>query len=89
VTRSEFQDAVENYCIRFGCSVTGARRTVKRNTAKGGVAHSPHLFGLGADVVPDVEPDREEAIDVAARLGLRVIIESYHHHLQPQDWRAG
>jgi hypothetical protein len=89
VTRAEFADAVLAYCIRFRASETSGYRTLARNTAEGGVAHSGHLFALARDVVPDVEPDPEEASDVAERLGLRVIIEADHHHLQPQDWRAG
>ena len=89
MTRAAFADAVLTYCAHLGCSVVSGYRTRARNTAKKGVAHSAHLFGLGADVVPDVEPNHDEASDVAKRLGLRVIFEPDHHHLQPLDWRAG
>jgi len=89
VTRAEFNDAADTYCAFFSASSTSGRRTRKHNAAKKGVASSPHLFGVGLDVILDVEPEAATAIDVGRRLGLLVLIRPDHHHLQPLDWRAG
>ena len=89
MTRAEFNDAADTYCALFSASSTSGRRTRHHNAAVGGVPNSAHLYGLGLDVIPDSNPEPAAASEAARRLGLRLIIESDHHHLQPLDWRAG
>lgn len=86
---SEFDAAVRQYRFRFAASVTSAGRTVEHNTAVGGVARSAHLFDVGADLVYDAMPALGECLAVGERLGLRVIREGDHDHLQPLDWPKG
>ena len=89
MTRAEFNDAADSYCALFGASTTSAGRTPTHNAAVGGVAQSAHLFGRARDVVYDEPQSAAGRVAVGARLGLRVIIEVDHDHLQPLDWRAG
>lgn len=77
------------YCAALGGSVTSWVRTKGHNEAVGGVPGSAHRFGLAVDVVYDAPVSLEDAKFFAARLGLRVIRESDHDHLQPMDWFPG
>ncbi len=89
MTRAEFNDAADTYCALFGASTTSGQRTLKHNKAVGGVANSAHLFGRARDVVYDTPPDSTACVEAGKRLGIRVIIEGDHHHLQPLSWQAG
>lgn len=89
MTIGEFAQAVAEYCLLTRASETSGGRTVRHNEAVGGVAASPHLYFRGRDVVYDQVPPTHYRIDCARRLGLLVIIEDDHDHLQPIDWRAG
>jgi len=89
VTRGEFAEAVYTYCATLGASETSGQRTSHHNLAVGGVAHSAHLVKLASDVVYDVTPSREQRLDWGRRLGLLVVIEEDHDHLQPIDWPRG
>lgn len=87
----EFAEAVATYCLIHGGSITSWGRTTLRNKAVGGVPGSSHRFWRGADVVYDStdvwkDPNR---IEYARRLGLKIIAEGDHDHLQPLDWSAG
>jgi len=84
-----FARIVQVYCARTGASGTSWIRTEKHNKAEGGVAHSAHLVGLALDVTYDAPVPLAERIEWAARLGLRLITDDDHDHLQPLDWRAG
>lgn len=87
MTISEFAQSVFAYCSVFDGSVTSWIRTPKRNKAKGGASQSAHLFGLGADVVYDtVPPSLSIAKARTNALGLEVIRENDHDHLQPRRW---
>lgn len=81
-----FAHAVYRYCLAFSGSVTSWVRSVQRNTRVGGVRRSPHLVGLGADVVYDGARPGPEADRELAAWGLRRIAEADHDHLQPADW---
>lgn len=89
MTLTEFAWAVYVYCTLTGGSVTSWIRTRKRNDQVDGVPHSSHLVGLGVDVVYDDVPPDPDRFDWAERLGLKVIAEFDHDHLQPRSWRAG
>ena len=85
----QFVVAVIRYCALTDGSVTSWGRTRRRNAAVAGVRRSPHLFWMGADVAYDEAIDEAEAAIVGSRLGLLVIREQDHDHLQPIDWPAG
>ena len=70
-------------------SETSGTRTEAHNAAVGGVEHSAHLVGLARDVVYDKPVPLEERTEWSRRLGLRLIVEGDHDHLQPIDWKAG
>jgi len=89
VTLTEFAWAAYVYCTLTGASETSGARTRARNDLVGGVPHSAHLVGLARDVVYDEPIALEERQAWAQRLGLRLVVELDHDHLQPLDWRAG
>lgn len=77
------------YCRRLSGSVSSYGRTVSHNQRVGGVPQSAHQFWLGADIVYDEPVAAPLAEDTARRLGLRMIREPDHDHLQPAGWSAG
>lgn len=85
----EFWDTLRLWCAIFSASVTSYGRTLKHNTEVGGAPFSAHRHWLGADVVYDVPPTTETVTKTAERLGLRVIREADHDHLQPIYWPKG
>lgn len=85
----EFHLAMMQYCVVTAASETSARRTIKHNLALGGVAHSAHLVFLARDVTYDVDLPLEYRQEYASRLGLTLIPEDDHDHLQPADWKKG
>ena len=86
MTVGDFWSAVATYRRRVGGSVTSGGRSAQRNASVGGKLNSPHLLDLGADLVHD-ESSSDAARDVIARgLGLTLVIEGDHDHLQPMDW---
>ena len=111
MTPIAFHLSVMIYCAVTGASTTSGLRTLARNAAKRGVAHSPHRFNLAEDVVYDAQLSVEELqaaekhlgvkpyiapliaeserVALAGRLGLKLIAESDHDHLQPEDWQQG
>ena len=90
MTVPEFVDAVIRYCSMTRASVTSWGRTEGHNRAVGGVPYSAHRFWLGLDVVYDEPPGpRDVPTEIAARLGLRLIDEGDHDHLQPLTWTKG
>jgi len=74
---------------RYPFSETGGQRTPARNADVGGVYFSPHLFWVGKDVIFDGKPTPRELNQAATRLGLKIIAEEDHHHIQPADWLPG
>jgi hypothetical protein len=89
MTPDEFSDRARTYCAITGGSVTSWGRTTTHNAAVGGVPRSAHRFWLAVDVVYDAPVAELEAIEIARRLGLRVIREDDHDHVQPLEWPKG
>ena len=85
----QFTLNVSWYCAITSASVTSWLRTAHRNRLVDGVPHSAHLVGLAVDVIYDQGLAPEERREWAERLGLKLIAEGDHDHLQPLDWRAG
>lgn len=79
----EFALAVYRYCISVRGSVTSWIRTVGHNVAVGGVHGSLHVVGLAVDVVLDGPLlSSDERHKLASDLGIKLVIESDHDHLQ-------
>lgn len=89
MTPYQFFDAVRSFCTVLNGSVSSYGRAKAHNVAVGGVKYSAHQVWLGADVVYDTLPAIEERSEWAARLGLKLVVENDHDHLQPLEWRAG
>jgi len=85
----QFLDAAIAYCDRVDGSVTSWIRTASRNKAVGGVSNSAHLKGLGVDVVAEKPLTTDERHKIASELGVTLITESDHDHLQPLNWPHG
>ena len=85
MTPAEFADVLRAYCAATGGSITSWGRTPKRNKAVGGVDDSAHLLWTGADVVYDAGMAADPLRDrLALRLGLKLIHEGDHDHVQEQ-----
>jgi len=82
MTPIQFFDAVRAYCAWGGCSITSYYRTPDHNAAVGGVAASRHQIWLGCDVVYDDPLPLPERQRMATKLGIKVVAESDHDHLQ-------
>lgn len=77
-----FAVAVFRYCSRVGGSVTSWIRTPRRNLSVGGVMRSKHVSGLAVDVVVESYVTCDDRHLLAADLGLKLVIESDHDHLE-------
>lgn len=87
MTVPEFAEAVQAFCKQFSCSVTSWGRTKSRNKKVGGVEGSPHTHWVGADVVYDVPVEKASLDQFADSIGLYIVHEGDHDHLQPKNWR--
>jgi hypothetical protein len=89
VSLSEFSVAVVVYCLWTRASVVSGIRTAKRNgLLPDSVPHSGHLWGMAVDVVYDDAPP-EDGAEIAKRLGMTLLREHDHDHLQPLGWIPG
>jgi uncharacterized protein YcbK (DUF882 family) len=80
---AEFAARLATLRIRYPFSVTSWFRTAGRNAMVGGKPHSRHLLGLAADVIlDDEERDKASFVEDAKRLGLSVVVEGDHLHVQ-------
>jgi hypothetical protein len=89
VTPHEFLDCLRAYIAAVGGRVSSYGRDPENNAAVGGVAHSAHLVWLAADVVYRTPRQLAERQEWASRLGLKLLPEHDHDHLQPITWAAG
>ena len=85
MTTSQFHEQLLAYLAWSRGSHTGGLRSPERNKEVGGHPHSYHMTGLAGDVGywPNPTPDFLEAKKRAEQLGLRLIREDDHDHLQP------
>jgi peptidase M15-like protein len=83
-----FEDKVRVLAALYPISVTSWIRSRKHNTAVGGVPTSRHLLGLAVDVVIDPGADSTDFTLLASQLGLEVIPEGDHFHLQEPRSKA-
>ena len=83
MTPLQFADALRAYCMASGSSVTSWGRTPNHNKTVGGVTDSAHLLWIAADVVYDMPGDVPWHDALAARVGLMIVHEGDHDHVQP------
>ena len=89
MTPHEFLDALMSLAGRHRFRETSGYRAPASNAAVGGKPFSAHQYWLGRDVILEEGEKAEEFKESARRLGLFVLDEGDHFHLQPRDWRAG
>ena len=82
MTPAEFASACLAYCAATGGSVTSWGRTRKHNDAVDGVKDRAHLLWTACDVVYDDALPVDLRDKLAARLGLMLIHEGDHDHVQ-------
>ena len=68
---------------QFPFSISGGKRTTKRNNHVGGHPQSYHLCWLAWDLVLDHPLDTAAFIERANRLGIKALDEGDHIHCQP------
>lgn len=77
-----FEDKIRMLAVVFRLSVTSWLRSRKHNAQVGGVGDSRHLLGLAVDIVLDNTNDTAEFQEFAKQVGLQVIVEGDHLHVQ-------
>lgn len=80
----EFAERILQLAVVVDFSVTSWIRSAARNQAVGGVPHSRHRDGCAVDVVLDRREDEPLLRRFVERLGLRVLDEGDHLHLEPR-----
>lgn len=83
LTLAEFALAVIEFRRRFHGSITSWGRTPEHNATVGGVPASFHLDDYAVDLVYELVPELAQAAHAARELGLYLIREATHDHLQP------
>jgi len=83
VTVLEFVAAVVQVRLVVAFSVGSWVRTSRRNKDVGGDPWSRHLDACAVDAYPDDPADRERAARECKRVGLVLVDEGDHWHLQP------
>lgn len=84
MTASDFAAAILTLAVQFRFSVTSWGRSAARNAAVGGVRGSYHLAFRAVDVVLDPDQDADLFRRRAEELGLEVLTEIEHLHLEPR-----
>jgi len=82
MTTGEFVEAILTLAREFRFSVTSWGRSPQRNAEVGGHPESWHRAWLAVDVVLDAPQDQERFVKRARRLGLQVVMEADHLHLE-------
>lgn len=83
-----FEDKIGWLKANYEFSVTSWWRSKAHNAAVGGVRTSRHLVGLAVDIVLDNADDRSALRQTALELGLQVIDEGDHVHIQEPRRKA-
>ena len=78
----EYLDCKLALAVKYHFSITSSLRSVARNKRVGGHRNSRHLMFLADDCVLDDKKDIRSFVKDAKRLGLKVLIEKDHVHLQ-------
>ena len=89
MTPHEFLDAMMQLASRHRFRETSGYRARVSNTNVGGKLFSAHQYWLARDIILEPGESLEETKESTRRLGLLVIDEGDHLHLQPLDWKAG
>ena len=90
MTVGEFAENVKALVEPHGGSVTSWGRSDAHAKKVGGFAGDPHTWWLGCDVVyDDVVPSIQRITQEAERLGLKLLREPTHDHIQPRNFPAG
>ncbi len=84
MTPPEFHAAFLAYLAWSRGSQTSGWRSPERNALVNGHKNSKHMIGLASDAVygPNPKPPLARARKAAAQLGLKLIREGSHDHLQ-------
>ena len=82
--RFDFWERVNDLCEKHNGSVSSGYRSKSRNTRVGGSEQSKHLTGWAADIVLDnmATAERDKFVIAAREMGLWVLDEADHIHLQ-------
>ncbi len=89
MTRGEFYEAVFTYCVATASRMTSGPRPLAVDQQIGSTTLHPHVAGYAADVVYVSAPELAKRHALANKLGLRLVAEPDHDHLQPLDWPPG
>lgn len=89
MTIGEFAELAVRLRALFRLSATSWGRCIEHNDQVGGVKHSAHLLDLAVDLVPVREGEVLRVMEMGLRLGLLVIPEGDHYHVQPHGWPKG
>ena len=89
MTPHTFLDALMQLASRFRFRETSGYRSAAGNQAVGGVKYSSHQFWLGRDILLDPGEDTVMFTEAARRVGLKVLNEGDHLHVQPATWEKG
>lgn len=94
----EYWQAVHAYCERTLGSCDSWGRTPERSVAVGGYETDPHTWWMGADIIytggmrtgwpRPLNIPTQQAEAYADSLGLEIIHEKDHDHLQPKGWET-
>lgn len=84
MTYLEFCTAVSQLAAISRFRVTSWWRSPVSNASVGGVETSWHVLGMACDVVAETVLDTERIAKFAPKLGLEVIDETTHLHLEPE-----
>lgn len=86
MTPETFHSLLRAYCARFAASTTSYGRTALHNDQVGGLPASAHQVWLAADVVYDAHVPEPMRRRIAEALGLDLVVEADHDHLEPLTW---
>ena len=87
MTPTQFMDSARAYTAWARGSITSYVRSPERNAQVGGHKDSSHLIGLACDIgySPNPTPPLATAKRRARKLGLTLIRETSHEHLQAAE----